>query len=706
MATGPTEDWNETFKTLKEFHDLSYVKLDEGIKLEEEGKKDIALSKYEEGLRLMDLALELRIECPANADYTWEKACVMVEKLRKTRKEVLSRIAAVQVTLPQQPDPYLAPPPTYEEAMSAPSSLSPTSPTPPSLVTPSTSAAAASSSKATSNSGPKSSVHNTIPNSGPMTYSQLGEALNNLKVETNSQSAQVLYTYENVKIYFIQPDGNVTAPSEPSTLRVLELEGGASEVAKFFLQVGEWFYPLVPNVSPCLRAEYGAYILPDVHSGEEGAAIGLIFPPETDESMYELLEDLLHNVIVLEKPMASPAVAKPSSRSTTFSQSLIYGGTHKHHKKLLGHGARRKHRGHYRHDGHYRNLDNNEIDNELSTLTDQNNDGIYKRHKHHRRHHRRHHHGNHDDSEGRSYGEPPPYDEIGRDVNEVYENEGEEEEEKEIVDDEDKKSERKHDKDKSSRRHKRHFHYPIGRRSKIEKGAQFISNSLLYGAEKASQLINYSTPKIMEKVTPEPTPRQIPHNVKKGVEVARNVSGSAVVVTGYVAGKIGDATMALGRYLGPHIQKHGTTLLSTAGGMDEKVASERVKSVLEVTAGAVEGFSTVYSGLEQSASILGQSLANNTVQLVQHKYGQPMGEVTGNTLSTFGNVLAARNNVKIFTPKGLAKRTAKDTGKAVIHDFRQELRNDQHNLNEINNDKFDLDKFEKSNQLDKPGPSN
>ncbi|XP_075234428.1 spartin isoform X2 [Lycorma delicatula] len=561
MATGPTEDWNETFKTLKEFHDLSYVKLDEGIKLEEEGKKDIALSKYEEGLRLMDLALELRIECPANADYTWEKACVMVEKLRKTRKEVLSRIAAVQVTLPQQPDPYLAPPPTYEEAMSAPSSLSPTSPTPPSLVTPSTSAAAASSSKATSNSGPKSSVHNTIPNSGPMTYSQLGEALNNLKVETNSQSAQVLYTYENVKIYFIQPDGNVTAPSEPSTLRVLELEGGASEVAKFFLQVGEWFYPLVPNVSPCLRAEYGAYILPDVHSGEEGAAIGLIFPPETDESMYELLEDLLHNVIVLEKPMASPAVAKPSSRSTTFSQSLIY-------------------------------------------------------------------------------------------------------------------------------------------------GAQFISNSLLYGAEKASQLINYSTPKIMEKVTPEPTPRQIPHNVKKGVEVARNVSGSAVVVTGYVAGKIGDATMALGRYLGPHIQKHGTTLLSTAGGMDEKVASERVKSVLEVTAGAVEGFSTVYSGLEQSASILGQSLANNTVQLVQHKYGQPMGEVTGNTLSTFGNVLAARNNVKIFTPKGLAKRTAKDTGKAVIHDFRQELRNDQHNLNEINNDKFDLDKFEKSNQLDKPGPSN
>jgi len=41
--------------------------------------------------------------------------------------------------------------------------------------------------------------------------------------------------------------------------------------------------------------------------------------------------------------------------------------------------------------------------------------------------------------------------------------------------------------------------------------------------------------------------------------------------------------------------------------------------VLEVTAGAVEGFSTVYDGLEKSARLLANSLANNTVKIVEHK---------------------------------------------------------------------------------------
>lgn len=37
-----------------------------------------------------------------------------------------------------------------------------------------------------------------------------------------------------------------------------------------FLQVGQWVYPLVPGVSPCYRTDYGAYILPDVHSDIPG----------------------------------------------------------------------------------------------------------------------------------------------------------------------------------------------------------------------------------------------------------------------------------------------------------------------------------------------------------------------------------------------------------------------------------------------------
>lgn len=91
------------------------------------------------------------------------------------------------------------------------------------------------------------------------------------------------------------------------------------------------------------------------------------------------------------------------------------------------------------------------------------------------------------------------------------------------------------------------------------------------------------------------------------------------VLNFYIAGKVGDATVALGHYLAPHIQKQGTKLLSSGFKMDEDAAHERMDGVLTVAAGAVEGFATVYSGLEESASILGKNITENTVKVVEHK---------------------------------------------------------------------------------------
>lgn len=45
-----------------------------------------------------------------------------------------------------------------------------------------------------------------------------------------------------------------------------------------------------------------------------------------------------------------------------------------------------------------------------------------------------------------------------------------------------------------------------------------------------------------------------------------------------------------------------------------------MNGLLSIAAGAVESFATVYNGLETSATILGQSLKNNTVKVVDHKY--------------------------------------------------------------------------------------
>lgn len=57
------------------------------------------------------------------------------------------------------------------------------------------------------------------------------------------------------------------------------------------------------------------------------------------------------------------------------------------------------------------------------------------------------------------------------------------------------------------------------------------------------------------------------------------------------------------------------------------------------------------------------------------RYGRPAGEATDDTLTTVGNVWTINRNIRGLTPKGLAVRTAKDTGKAVVDEHRQSLTN-------------------------------
>lgn len=206
----------------------------------------------------------------------------------------------------------------------------------------------------------------------------------------------------------------------------------------------------------------------------------------------------------------------------------------------------------------------------------------------------------------------------------------------------------------------------------IIRGAFYVSKGLVKGAEKTGEFISYSTPYVISKIrkSPEEAPAQVPSNVKTGIEIAKSVSGTAVNVTSYIAGKVGTATMAMGRFLAPHIQKHGSNLLSYSTGMSAEDASEKVHGALTICAGAVEGFGEVYAGLEKSASILGASLSNSTVQIVQHKYGSEAGHVVGSSLDTVGNVINVSHNMNYMTPKGIAKRTAKNAGKALVAGYR------------------------------------
>ena len=113
------------------------------------------------------------------------------------------------------------------------------------------------------------------------------------------------------------------------------------------------------------------------------------------------------------------------------------------------------------------------------------------------------------------------------------------------------------------------------------------------------------------------------------------------------------------------------------------------------------GFGTVYLALEKAAKNLAKSIADETVSVVQHKwvlfyldssfcsisfingrfcliinfrYGKEVGTATENALYATGNLGLTVNNARNLGVKAIAKRAAKDTGKAVVEDYKKKKR--------------------------------
>ncbi|CAG9818415.1 unnamed protein product [Phaedon cochleariae] len=482
--------WNKTYGEIKAKHNDAFISIDQAITLEEREKPNEAIEKYKEGIRLIDEALSIPVQCPDNPDITWEKACLMIQKIKKTRAEVLTRIHSIQGTHSSNAAASLEHPPSYEEATS--------------------------------------SAEDSVEEF-PRTYKDLATALNELSIDPNQNlHEEIIYSHDGVRLYFISSNGEVVSTREPENLMIYLVEEREPNTPKAVLKIGSWVYPLVPGVSPCYRTNYGAFILPDLHATLPGSSVGIILPSDADDEVFDLLENILHGII-----------------STPTGEAV-----HEWRKRR----------------------------------------------------------------------------------------------EEEKLDD-----------------------YSTKISNTLINGAWSISQGLIRGAEKAGEFFNNTTPKIINNMQSSERPAEIPPKLSKSMEFAGNATQRAAQVTGFVADKVSSATVRLGQFLAPHIQKQGTRLLSSGFKMSEREASDKMEGVLNIAAGAVEGFSTVYRGLEASAAILGGSLKQNTVKIVEHKYGHPASTLTGDTLSTVGNVVTIAHNARILTPKGFARRVVKDTGKGVVY---------------------------------------
>ncbi|ESO88510.1 hypothetical protein LOTGIDRAFT_83379, partial [Lottia gigantea] len=123
-----------------------------------------------------------------------------------------------------------------------------------------------------------------------------------------SNAEQLFIISEGVQIFYITPEGFVSAPSYPSTLRLCkfseEAAVGATNAAPpppAFLQVGNWIYPLIPDTSPALQTSFGAYIFPDTLSQVPGATVGVMFPETVTPEERRTFEEILSSLTVMKE---------------------------------------------------------------------------------------------------------------------------------------------------------------------------------------------------------------------------------------------------------------------------------------------------------------------------------------------------------------------------------------------------------------------
>lgn len=233
----------------KQYQEKAHNLIEQGLTSDELGRPEEARVFYQSGLKAVNAVLGVNCDNISGSDADKDAAKNIQQKMNKTKLQIEYRLQALQgpeVAMPSAPEAMETDvPPSYEDVMS---------------MTDSDFAALGDSIMSGEQSGSRSPVAN---------------------------ATEIFSIPEGVQIFFITPEGYVSAPSYPSSLKIFKFNENADVVTSTpqpsaFLQVGDWFYPLQPGSSPALQSNYGAYIFPDVQSQTPGKINIMINKNETN----------------------------------------------------------------------------------------------------------------------------------------------------------------------------------------------------------------------------------------------------------------------------------------------------------------------------------------------------------------------------------------------------------------------------------------
>ncbi|KAJ6662314.1 hypothetical protein lerEdw1_012478 [Lerista edwardsae] len=595
------EDTN--LKTIEEEFKKAFVFVNKGLTTDELGQKEEARSYYRQGIDHLLKGIGIPSQGPQCTGARWKAARQMQQKMRETLQNVKARLSILNENAGPHPSaetPKLYPaippkdkpgrpplptslvPPSQPLAAGAPTSQGPLAVASPSAQALPSDAPPAYTPEATdghytvsygTDSGEVSSV-------GSDFYTQRMQPppVQNLGVDAD----ELILIPHGVQIFYVTPDGEVSAPSYPGYLRIVKFldtdEAAAQNRPPAFLQVCDWLYPLMCDQSPILSCNTGIYMFPDVMSQVAGSYVGVVLSAELPAADRELFDDLLKQMsdLRVQVPGSHEGIGLPSGYSRSHKE--LFEDLLKQRSDLRGKPA--------------------EASSDLINLS--------------------------------------------QTVRIQPELEGGE---RELPDWSEKVA------------------------HGILSGASWVSWGLVKGAEFTGKAIHKGAAKLREHLQPEEKPVAVSPTVTKGLHVAKQASGGAVKVSQFLVEGVCSIASYVGRELAPHVKKHGSKLVPESLKKD-KDGKSTFDGAMVVAASGVQGFATIWQGLESAAKCIAKNVSTETVQTVKHKYGDDAGHATDDAVSSAFNVGVTAFNIDNIGIKAMVKKTAKETGHAVLDEYK------------------------------------
>ncbi|XP_044057379.1 spartin b isoform X2 [Siniperca chuatsi] len=534
---------NARLQVIKDGYERAFECINKGLTLDEAGDKAQALELYKRGRQHLLRAISVPSRGEECVGSSWELARQMQQKMQETLNNITTRLAILETSSDLGSAPTLnascvsGPDATDMSAEGLypklPIKEKPERPAPPNPLSANGQAAGAvGGMPAFSSEGlPLSPTRQpVVPAEHPPAYSpQAADGHVSISYGTDAgemslvgdefysrtsnstpspqsmgeEGEEVLYIPRGVQIFFVTPEGQVSAPSYPGYLRLVKFTSDHSDRMPnrppAFLQVCDWLYPLMAMDSPVLLCNTGVFMFPDMMAPAPGYYVGVVLSSELPAADRALFQDLLSQMTDLR-------VQAPDEAADTINLSQ-----------------------------------------KVAIATS-------------------------DETEPAATEEDKALPEWSEKV-----------------------------------------------ASGILTGASWLSWGLVKGAEFTGKAIHKGASKLREHITPEDKPTQVSPTVTKGLHVAKQATGGAVKVSQFLVDGVCTVAGCVGRELAPHVKKHGGKLIPESMRKD-KDGRSNIDGAMVVAASGVQGFATMWTGLEVAAKNITTSVASETVTTVKHKF--------------------------------------------------------------------------------------